>query len=79
MKQLINTQLNSEPELFYTATKSIQSQYNSLEPFHPSTPVIQECKTTQTLPTPIKISAEQYVSLEEQNNILKSEIKELNV
>ena len=77
LKQLINTQPNSEPEVFHTATKTSQSQCNSPEPFYPPTPVIQECPINQTLPTPIEISEERGESLEEQNNILKNEIKEM--
>ena len=77
LKQLINTQPSSEPEVFHTATKTSQSQCNSPEPFYPPTPAIQECTINQTLPTPIEISEEQGESLEEQNNILKNEIKEM--
>ena len=77
LKQLINTQPNSEPEGFPTAAKTSQSQCNSPEPFYPPTPVIQECAINQTLPTLIEISEERGESLEEQNNILKNEIKEM--
>ena len=75
LKKLINTQPNSEPKVFHTATKTSQSQCKSPEPFYPPTPVIQECTINQTLPTPSEISEEWGESLEEQNNILKNEIK----
>ena len=45
LRQLINTHPNSEPEVFHTATKASESQYNSPEPFYP--PIHQLYKSAQ--------------------------------